>query len=132
MFGPPARLYVYTSYGIHLCANVVCEAPGSGAAVLLRAVQPVQGIERMRSLRGLAANSSARQIASGPGKLTQALGVTLDHYGADLTHGPLTIHEPAQPKSFRIQQTERVGITRSAELPLRFFIRDNRHVSRAR
>lgn len=131
MFGPPARLYVYTSYGIHLCANVVCEAPGSGAAVLLRALQPVQGTERMRSLRGLAGHTSDRQIASGPGKLTQAFALQKDDDGRSVLRGAVRLRRPAAGEApLRVTRTRRIGLTQGAELPYRFLAVGNPWVSR--
>ncbi len=77
MFGPPGRLYAYLSYGVHVCANVVCEPAGSGAAILLRAVEPIGGEPTMRRLRGLADDADRRLVASGPGRLAQAFGLAL-------------------------------------------------------
>jgi DNA-3-methyladenine glycosylase len=134
MFGPPGRLYVYRSYGMHTCANVVCEARGRAAAVLLRAIEPVLGIERMRELRGLPAHASESAIASGPGRLAQALGITLAHDGCSLLRGSeLVLHRAAAgaPRA-RIAVSERIGLTRGAEIPFRFFEPESACVSRAR
>ncbi len=94
LFGPPGRAYVYRSYGIHALLNAVCEPEGVGAAVLIRALQPIAGIEAMRARRGAVRDT---ELCSGPGKLTQALGVELRHNETDLAHGPVRIHarEPA-------------------------------------
>ena len=91
LFGPPGTAYVYRSYGIHALVNAVCEPEGIGAAVLIRALEPLDGIERMRERRGVQA---LEQLCSGPGKLTQALGIELVHNETDLERGPLRI-EPA-------------------------------------
>jgi len=133
MFGPPGRLYVYRSYGIHTCANVVCEAQGRGAAVLLRAIQPVVGASRMRAARGLASGAPEREIANGPGKLTQALGVTLDDYGHSLLRGRLSLRRPARsdpPTS--VARSRRVGLSKGRALRYRFYVPGNEFVSRAR
>ena len=115
IFGPPGRAYVYLIYGMHYCLNVVVEREGVAGCVLIRAVEPLAGIIH---------------LSNGPGKLTRALGITLEHYGADLTRGPLTIHTPASDEKFSIATSPRIGINKSADLPLRFFIPGNRFVSR--
>jgi DNA-3-methyladenine glycosylase len=116
IFGPPGRAYVYLIYGVHYCLNVVVEPEGVAGCVLIRAVEPVAGVVH---------------LANGPGKLTRALGITMEHYGADLTRGPLTIHTPASDDTFDIVTSPRIGITKASHLPLRFFIKGNRSVSRA-
>jgi DNA-3-methyladenine glycosylase len=122
MFGPAGTLYAYRSYGIHTCVNVVCGPVGRAAAVLLRAGEPLGGVERMRAFRGIEASASRRQIASGPGRFAEALGLTLAHDGRSLLHGPLTIL-PAGPRDAQpqVEAGPRVGITKAAELPFRFF-----------
>ena len=118
IFGPPGHAYVYLIYGMHHCLNIVAEQVGVAGCVLIRAVEPVNQVT------GLALPSN------GPGKLTRALGITLKHYGADLTRGPITLHEPTDQEPFEIGTSPRIGISQAAELPLRFFIRGNRFVSR--
>jgi DNA-3-methyladenine glycosylase len=118
IFGPPGHAYVYLIYGMHYCLNIVVEPKGVAGCVLIRAVEP------MNAAPGIAPPSN------GPGKLTRALGITLDHYGVDLTRGPITLHEPADQQSFEIGISPRIGISQAADLPLRFFIRGNRFVSR--
>jgi DNA-3-methyladenine glycosylase len=115
MFGPPGRLYVYRSYGIHWCANVVCESPGRGAAVLLRALEPVQGIETMRARRGVA---DVRLLCAGPGRLTQALGLTVAHDGADLAQPPFSLVPPTMQVA--VERTPRIGISRAVDQPWRY------------
>ncbi|HEV3048231.1 MAG TPA: DNA-3-methyladenine glycosylase [Solirubrobacteraceae bacterium] len=135
LFGPPGVAYVYRSYGIHVMLNAVCEAPGVGAAVLIRALLPTAGIELMRARRGQPARSAGageeRELCSGPGKLTQALGVTLAHNGTSLRTGPVRIcgraRESGEP---RVLAGPRVGITKAAELPWRFCLDGCAHVSR--
>lgn len=128
LFGPPGRAYVYRSYGIHALLNAVCEPEGVGAAVLIRALEPLEGIELMRERRG---PLSLRALCSGPGKLTQALGIGLDHNGEDLAHGPIRI-EPRAPgwRQPRISVDQRVGITKAVELPWRFCAARSRFLSR--
>jgi DNA-3-methyladenine glycosylase len=133
MFGPPGRLYVYRSYGIHTLANVVCEAPGHGAAVLLRAIEPVAGTSRMRAARGLTSRARQREISNGPGKLTQALGITLDDYGQSLLRGRLSLRRPARsdpPPA--VAHSRRIGLSKGRSLPYRFYISGNEFVSRGR
>jgi DNA-3-methyladenine glycosylase len=121
LHGPPGTAYVYRSYGIHALLNAVCEPEGVGAAVLIRALEPVAGLERMRARRG------AAELANGPGKLTQALGIELTENGTSLVTGPIRI--TAGPASGHITGT-RIGITKAADLPWRFCARGSRHVSR--
>ena len=115
MFGPPGRLYVYRSYGIHWCANVVCEPPGRGAGVLLRALEPTHGLDRMRARRSVADD---RLLCSGPGRLTQALGLTGADDGADLSQPPFALLPPASPTV--VERTPRIGISRAVEQPWRY------------
>jgi DNA-3-methyladenine glycosylase len=128
LFGPPGRAYVYRSYGIHALLNAVCEPEDVGAAVLIRALEPVDGIDHMRARRGVAAE---RQLCSGPGKLTQALGIGLDLNRSDLLRGPI-VFSP-RPRGWRdvpVAADTRIGITRATELPWRFLAAGNRYVSR--
>ncbi|HKY24605.1 MAG TPA: DNA-3-methyladenine glycosylase [Gaiella sp.] len=127
MFGPPGRLYVYRSYGLHWCANVVCEEPGRGAALLLRALEPTDGLEAMHARRGLA---EPRLLCSGPGRLTQALGLTSVHNGADLTDPPFALVPPVAPVP--VERTPRIGITKAIEKPWRYVEAGSSWSSRAR
>ncbi len=129
LFGPPGRAYVYRSYGIHACLNAVSEPSGTGAAVLIRALEPVAGIDEMRSRRRL---ERLEGLCSGPGKLTQALAIELDHDGTDLITGPVVISDP--PPGWRrppVSTDRRIGITKAAELPWRFCATGSRFLSRA-
>ena len=125
LFGEPGRAYVYFSYGVHALLNAVAEPEGTAAAVLIRALEPVSGLDLMRARRGL---DRAEDLCSGPGKLTQALGIGLDLNGSSLVEGPIEIL-PATREA-RIVTGERIGITKAAELPWRFCDADSRHVSR--
>ncbi len=128
LFGPPGRAYVYRSYGIHVLLNAVAEPEGIGAAVLIRALEPLEGIDLMRGRRGL---EHAEDLCSGPGKLTQALGIGLDLNGSSLEKGPIEVLTPGTAARVpRLVRGERVGITKAAELPWRFCDADSRHVSR--
>jgi DNA-3-methyladenine glycosylase len=127
IFGPPGHAYVYVIYGIHDCLNVVAEARGSPGCVLIRAVEPRTGLAAMRRRRR---RKGLEDLTNGPGKLTQALAITLRHNGADLTRGPVTVREPEQKQAFEIGISPRIGITRNVDWPLRFFIAGNRFVSR--
>jgi len=126
LFGPPGDAYVYRSYGIHALLNAVCEEEGVGAAVLIRALEPVEGVEAMRRRRGL---ERLEELCSGPGKLTQALGIGLDLNGTPLTGaGPIEI-EP-RTRQPEVVRGVRIGITKAAGLPWRFCDAGSRHVSR--
>lgn len=126
LFGPPGRAYVYRSYGIHALLNAVCEEQGVGAAVLIRALESVGGVESMRRRRGVRRDVD---LCSGPGKLTEALGIGLDENGSSLTGGgPIQIL-PGPPPA-RVASGVRVGITKAAELEWRFCDADSPHVSR--
>lgn len=129
LFADPGLAYVYRSYGIHALLNAVCEPPGVGAAVLIRALHPLCGLERMRAHRG---RERAQELCSGPGKLTQALGIELGENSTALTGGgPIEILPPLQELSdAQIAQGTRIGITRAMELPWRFSLAGNPHVSR--
>jgi len=134
LFGPPGRAYVYRSYGIHALLNAVCEPEGVGAAVLIRALQPLAGIEAMRARRSpLGVAMRDEELCSGPGKLTQALGIELTENGGDLYNGPVRIRprESAWLEPTILTGT-RIGITKAVELPWRFCVADNRNVSRPR
>jgi DNA-3-methyladenine glycosylase len=128
IFGPPGHAYVYLIYGMYECLNMVAEAEGTPGCVLIRALEPLAGIEKMRGRRRAA--RGIEDLANGPGKLTLALAITRRHNGTDLTRGPLTVHPPATDQPFEIAVSPRIGITQSRELPLRFFIAGNRFVSR--
>lgn len=128
LFGPPGRAYVYRSYGIHALLNAVCEPEGVGAAVLIRALEPARGIELMRARRGV---KSVRELCSGPGKLTQALGIELSDNGVDLELGSVRIRaRPPQWRAVRVHVDRRVGITKAVELPWRFCAAGSRFLSR--
>ena len=129
LFGPPGRAYVYRSYGVHALLNAVSEPAGVGAGVLIRALEPVEGVELMRARRGL---EPVRQLCSGPGKLTQALAIELDHNQTDLEHGPIVVSpRPSAWREVQIQTDTRIGITRAIELPWRFCAVGTRCLSRA-
>jgi len=123
IFGPPGIAYVYLSYGTHKLLNVVCEPEGVGSAVLIRALRPTEGQDLMEQRRG-----RARDLCNGPGRLTQALGVDLAYDGQDLTSSSLTISDGGAPPE-SIVATTRIGITRGTELPWRYLIDGDRHVS---
>lgn len=128
IFGPPGHAYVYFIYGMYDCLNIVCEPEGVAGCVLIRALEPLTGLDRMRSRRPAALKDD--DLANGPGKLTRALGIKIAHNGVDVTHGPITIHAPEHTERVEIATSPRIGITKAADLPLRFFIKGNRAVSR--
>ncbi len=138
LFGEPGRAYVYRSYGIHALLNAVCEPEGVGAGVLIRALQPLTGLDSMRVRRNVGAlvassnGAGERALCSGPGKLTQALGIGLADNNCDLARGPVVIR--ARLRDWRdpeIVQGRRVGITKATELPWRFCVAGSRYLSRA-
>lgn len=128
LFGPPGRAYVYFSYGIHSLLNFVTEPEGSASAVLIRALEPTDGIELMRKRRG---REKLEQLCSGPGKLSEALGVGLELNGADLFGPPFELTEPDRAiAEAEITASPRIGITKAAELPWRYSVAGSRYVSR--
>ena len=128
LFGEPGRAYVYRSYGVHALLNAVTEEEGVGAAVLVRALEPVDGIEVMRERRGVGRDE---ELCSGPGKLTQALGIWLSLNGTSLVDGPIEVLARERgAREPRVVIGERIGIRRAMELPWRFCDADSRHVSR--
>jgi len=128
MFGPPGRFYVYRSMGLHICTNVVCEPRDHGAAVLLRAVEPLHGEARLRRARG---GRDGFELTNGPGKLSQAFGITLEHNGRSALRGTLRIEaDPSEPQ-LRILTSPRIGLSRGTELRYRFFVDGNPYVTRS-
>jgi DNA-3-methyladenine glycosylase len=125
MFGPAGRAYVYRSYGIHWCLNLVCEDPGVANAVLIRALEPREGIDLMRARRGL---DDERLLCAGPGRLCQALGVTREHDGLRLDEPPFELRERKGTPEIRVGP--RVGITKAAEQPWRYVLSDSPYLSR--
>ena len=125
MFGPGGFVYVYRSYGIHWCVNFVCEREGSASAVLIRALEPTHGIAVMRRRRGLHDEGS---LCSGPGKLTQALGITHAHNGLALDVPPFALH--ARTGKIEIATGVRIGITKAAELPWRYGLKGSKFLSK--
>lgn len=148
LFGPPGQAYVYRSYGIHALLNAVCEPAGVGAAVLIRALRPIAGLEQMRCRRGI---EDDLELCSGPGKLTQALGVELGENGSSLLDGPVAIFAAgggsgawsgAAPGpgsgpgsgsgAVEVRSGPRIGISKAVELPWRFCLAGSAYVSRPR
>lgn len=128
MFGPPGHAYVYLVYGMHECFNVVSAAEGRGEAVLVRALEPLEGLELMQRRRG---TQELRGLCSGPAKLTQALAITRIHDGLALTRGALRIEPPEVGwPGARLATRTRIGITRATEAPLRFLVAGSPWVSR--
>jgi DNA-3-methyladenine glycosylase len=129
LFGPPGRAYVYLSYGIHSLLNAVAEPEGEAAAVLIRALKPSAGLEAMRRRRGRRPDTD---LCSGPGKLTDALGIGLDANGADLTADPFVLLGREPGWSGEVLTGTRVGITKAVERPWRFCLAGSEFVSRPR
>lgn len=127
MFGPPGHLYVYVSYGMHYCCNVVTGPEGHGSGVLIRAVEPVEGIHIMRELRHGVAEP---QLANGPGKVCQALGIDKQFGGHDLHRAPLVLVLKEQLSPDKIVQTTRVGVSKAADKLWRFYIKDSPFISK--
>lgn len=128
MFGAPGTAYIYLIYGMHHCFNVVTGAEGTGEAVLIRALEPVCGIELMQARRN---QLTIQSLCSGPGKLVHAMGITRALNARSLMEPPLYIADPMVAlEKFKIVTTTRIGISKGAELPLRFYIKDNSFISR--
>jgi DNA-3-methyladenine glycosylase len=128
LFGPPGYAYVYRSYGIHALLNAVSEPEGVGAAVLIRALEPLDGVAEMRARRGV---QRVESLCSGPGKLTQALGIELEHNGVDLMRGPIVVAEPeAGWRQVGVSVDRRIGISKAVELPWRFCVTGSPFLSR--
>jgi DNA-3-methyladenine glycosylase len=125
MFGPPGHAYVYRSYGIHWCVNFVCEAEGVADAVLIRALEPTEGLDIMRRRRGL---DDERLLCAGPGRLCQALGITREHDGLPLDRPPFRL-EPRAEKP-ELLRGPRIGISRATDLPWRYALAGSRYLSR--
>jgi DNA-3-methyladenine glycosylase len=129
MFGPPGHLYVYRSYGVHFCANIVC-GNRPPQAVLLRAAEPVEGEAIMRKNRSLSKDAPSSSILRGPGNFCKALGITLADNGASLLSGPFSLHAPRKgDEPFEVGVSSRIGISKAVDHPYRFFMLDNSHVS---
>jgi DNA-3-methyladenine glycosylase len=128
MFGPPGLWYVYLSYGMHWCANLVCQEEGRASAVLLRALAPLGGLEAMRRRRG---GVPDRMLCAGPGRLCQALGITRSLDGTPMARSPVLVVEPG-PAADRpaIVCTPRIGITKAADWPLRYVVADSAYLSK--
>jgi DNA-3-methyladenine glycosylase len=125
MFGPPGFAYVYRSYGIHWCVNFVCEEEGSASAVLIRALEPTHGIAAMRRRRHL---QDLHTLCSGPGKLTEALGITIAHNALPLDRPPIALH--ARTEDVEVAAGIRIGITKAVELPWRYGVRGSKFLSK--
>ncbi|MCP4035877.1 MAG: DNA-3-methyladenine glycosylase [bacterium] len=131
MFGPPGRLYVYRSYGIHSCVNFVCEQAESGAAVLLRAVEPLVGIDQMKRNRGLAEDSRLELIAAGPGRLTQAFEIECEQDGHSALRGSIAVRHPSAGLGTpQVVACPRIGISKAVERPYRFCARGSSFLSK--
>lgn len=126
MFGPPGRAYVYFTYGMHYCFNVVTAQEGVGEAVLIRALEPLEGLDIMRQRRE---RKRVEELCAGPARLVQAMAITREHNKTDLTRGPLYI-VPSPDIPLEIVTTTRIGIKAGTDLPLRFYIKDNKFVSK--
>jgi len=119
LYGPAGSWYVYLSYGVHWCINLVCGPPGEGQAVLIRALDPLEGIPIMRRRRG---REAEQDLCSGPGKLSQALGVSLIVNGVLMPKSRLTVHPGLEVPTRGIRRTPRIGITKAVDWPLRFLL----------
>jgi len=129
-YGAGGHAYVYLNYGVHYCLNAITNPAGRPGCVLIRALEPLEGVKAMARRRGVP--PTAPRLASGPGNVTRALGLSLRDNGADLTRGPLVIAPPERSRDFTIARGRRIGITRAVELPLRFWIAGHPSVSAGR
>ena len=131
MFGPPGHMYVYFTYGMHWCCNTVCGDEGEGSGVLIRALEPLSGIERMREARPKVRRD--RELCSGPARLTQALGITGEQNGIDLVRARdgYTVLDDGTPPPENVPGSARIGIREGTDLLWRWFVAGNPHVSRA-
>jgi DNA-3-methyladenine glycosylase len=125
MFGPPGYAYVYRSYGIHWCLNFVCEPKGSASAVLLRAIEPTIGLPAMRRRRGI---KEDRLLCSGPGRLCEALGITIAHYGLPLDEPPFELF--ARSAEVEVVAGPRIGLTKAVDYPWRYGLKGSRFLSK--
>jgi DNA-3-methyladenine glycosylase len=125
MFGPPGYVYVYRSYGIHWCVNFVCEREGSAAAVLIRALEPTHGLAAMQRRRGV---DDERALCSGPGKLTEALGITREHNGCALDAPPFALY--ARKGKVDVVSGIRIGLTKAVDLPWRYGLKGSKFLSK--
>lgn len=122
MYGPPGTIYAYRSYGIHTCLNIIASPKGTGGGILIRAIQPTQGVEIMKQNRQ---TDNSKILTNGPGKLTQALAVTMDLYGQSIFTSNLWLENGLSVNPDQIKQTPRIGISRAKELPYRFLLESN-------
>lgn len=127
MFGPPGIAYVYFTYGMHYCFNIVTAGEGVGEAVLIRALEPLEGIPLMQSRRG---REKLHELCGGPAKLVQAMGIGRDNNGSDIVTGPLTVLGGEPVSGEMLVVTTRIGIKEGSDLPLRFYIKGNRYISK--
>lgn len=125
MFGPPCRAYIYRSYGIHWCLNFVCRPHGHGAGVLIRALEPLAGVDIMRARRGL---DDVRLLCSGPGRVCQALGITMAHSGMPIDALPFQLLPATEPVT--VLTGPRIGISKAKDAPWRFGLAGSRFLSR--
>lgn len=129
MFGPPGRAYIYFTYGMHYCFNIVCRDHGIAAAVLIRALEPVRGLPLMHKRRRV---NDVHQLTNGPAKLVSAMGITKEYYDQPVYRGPLTVQRPLGDRPKHISRGPRIGISRGQQFPYRFWLTDNSSVSQAR